>query len=113
MVLGAGDTGVVQRHEWSRVGDIQGRSRGRDTGIIQGCRGGSGVGGKEIHRGGLTVQSGVLQDVRVLTLRGASRGRGLIQGFYRGKLYRCGCCPNVNSGMFPRVTQRCNTDRSR
>ncbi len=44
------------------------------------------VGDKEIHRGGLTDQSGVLQDIRVLTLREASRGRGLIQGFYRGRL---------------------------
>ncbi len=90
----AGDTGVVPGQE------------------IQGCRGGP-VFGDKVIQGGLTVQSGVLRDVRVLTLMGASRVRGVIQGFNRGKLYRCGCNPNVNSGMFTRVTQRCNTDRSR
>jgi hypothetical protein len=63
------------------------------------------VSDKEIHRGGLTDQSGVLQDVRVLTLRGALRGRGSIQRFFGGKLYRCRCGPNVNSGMFPKVTR--------
>ncbi len=58
------------------------------------------------YRGGLIVQSGVLQVVRVLSLRGVSRGsRGVIQGSTGAGYNRCDYGTNVNSGMFPRVTQ--------
>ncbi len=46
------------------------------------------VGDKEIHRDGLKDQSGVLEVVRVLTLRGASRVRGDNSGFQQGQVIK-------------------------